>query len=277
MARDLDTGLLRSFVSAVRAGSITRAADALGQTQPALSQQLRRLERQVGSPLLRRSPTGVSLTASGERLLPYAERILSLSSQAVLATKRTVSGQCGVGLIEDLVTPAFTRALTDFARVNPDTSLELVTAPGPAMSHAFESGRIDVALCDPTYMNAKPQSSHRLALSWAVLQGAPRIDDPIPLVLFSHPCRWRQPVLDAIERAGRTWRVQFESTNLAGIQAAVDAGLGVAPLLAVHAPPNPRAATLPSLPPVEVGLLRRAETIGDPLVDALVTLLRALI
>jgi DNA-binding transcriptional LysR family regulator len=58
------------------------AATALGQTQPALSQQIRRLESAVGHPLRHRSASGVTPTREGEELLPYAERILSLSGPA---------------------------------------------------------------------------------------------------------------------------------------------------------------------------------------------------
>ncbi|MDX3536153.1 LysR family transcriptional regulator [Streptomyces sp. MB09-01] len=90
--RDLETSLLRMFVSCARSGSISRAAAALGYSQPALSQQLRKLERSVGQPLLHRTATGVSPTKAGEALLPYAERILALSAQALTATGRTVTG-----------------------------------------------------------------------------------------------------------------------------------------------------------------------------------------
>jgi DNA-binding transcriptional LysR family regulator len=98
---DLETALLRAFVTPVRAGSISRAAAALGQSQPALSQQLRKLERTVGQPVLHRAATGVSLTKAGEALLPYAERILALSAQALNAPGHALGGHCGVGLNEE--------------------------------------------------------------------------------------------------------------------------------------------------------------------------------
>lgn len=91
--RYLETSLLWMFVSCARSGSISRAAAALGYSQPALSQQLRRLERSVGQPLLHRTATGVSLTRAGEALLPYAERILALSAQALTAAGQTVTGR----------------------------------------------------------------------------------------------------------------------------------------------------------------------------------------
>src|SRR5215469_9409274 len=102
MARDLEIVLLRSFVTAVRSGSISRAATTLGHTQPALSQQLRKLESAVGSPLLHRSPSGVAPTRAGEEFLPYAERILALAAQALAETRRALTGHCGIGLLEDL-------------------------------------------------------------------------------------------------------------------------------------------------------------------------------
>lgn len=275
-SRDLETSLLRMFVSCARAGSISRAAAALGYSQPALSQQLRKLERSVGRPLLHRTASGVSLTKAGEALLPYAERILALSAQALTATGHTVAGHCGVGLIEDLAAAPLSEALADFARLNPEATLEVVGASGPDINNAFVSGRIHLALCDPSYVSEPPRWTVRLPLSWAL---GPELDpalDPLPLVLFSQPCRWRAPVLDALEASGRSWRVVFESTGLAAVQAAVRAGLGAAALLPASVEPGTRVRGLPELPSVEIGLVRRPGTEGDPLIDAVEEVLRRL-
>src|SRR5215207_3734899 len=102
MAADLETALLRAFLTAAQTGSISRAATALGHSQPALSQQLRKLERAVGQPLLHRTATGVSLTKAGAALMPYAEQILALCAQALHAPRLALTGHCSVGLIEDL-------------------------------------------------------------------------------------------------------------------------------------------------------------------------------
>src|SRR5258707_1821534 len=79
MARDVDTAALRCFVTAVRTGSMGRAAEALGRTQPAISQQVRRLEDILDCSLLRRSARGVVVTPEAEAFLPLAERILALN------------------------------------------------------------------------------------------------------------------------------------------------------------------------------------------------------
>ncbi|NDU76757.1 LysR family transcriptional regulator [Actinomadura sp. DSM 109109] len=280
MARDLDTVLLRSFVTAVRAGSISRAAAALGHSQPALSQQLRRLESAVGSPLLHRSPAGVSPTRAGEGLLPYAERILALSAQALTETGRTLTGHCGVGLLEDLAASRLPQALADLARLHPEATLEVLTLSTAAMREAYDEGRVQLVLDAVPDIPAPPRWTVRRPLAWAVGPGVDVAADPLPAVLFSHPCVWRTAVLESLEGAGRTWRVAFESNSLAGVLAAVRAGLGVAALM----PANLEASmachdpdALPALPDVELGLARHPRTRGDQLVDAVETALRRMI
>jgi molybdate transport repressor ModE-like protein len=73
----MDTQLLRTFVTIAQAGSISAAADQLGYVQSSVSDQLRRLERDLGAALVTRTSTGVALTSAGRRLLPAAERVLA--------------------------------------------------------------------------------------------------------------------------------------------------------------------------------------------------------
>jgi DNA-binding transcriptional LysR family regulator len=280
MARDLETALLRSFVTAVRAGSISRAATALGHTQPALSQQLRKLESAVGRPLLYRSPSGVSPTRAGEELLPYAERILSLSAQALTETGRALTGRCGVGLLEDLAASQLAQALADLAGLHPDATLEVLTFSNAAMRQAYDAGRVQLALDEVPYLPGPPRWTVRRPLVWAIGQDVDMAADPLPVVLFSNPCFWRTSVLETLERAGRRWRVAFESNSLLGVLAAVRAGLGVAALMPANLEPAMAchdADALPTLPDVELGLARHPGTAGDPLIDAVETALRRMI
>ncbi|MFF5213400.1 LysR family transcriptional regulator [Streptosporangium sp. NPDC000396] len=280
MARDLETALLRSFVTAVRAGSISRAAAALGQTQPALSQQLRKLERAVGSPLLHRAPSGVSPTRAGEELLPYAERILALSAQALAETGRALTGHCGVGLLEDLAVSRLPQALADLVRLHPDATLEVLILSNAAMREAYDTGRVQLVLDEVPDLPWPPRWTVRLPLVWAVGQGVAVDADPLPVVLFSNTCAWRTSVLETLEGTGRRWRVAFESNSLAGVLAALRAGLGVAALMPANLEPAMAchdAAALPALPDVELGLARHPGTEGDALIDAVETALRRMI
>lgn len=277
MARELEIVLLRSFVAAVRAGSISRAATALGHTQPALSQQLRKLERAVGRPLLHRSPSGVAPTRAGEELLPYAERILSLSAQALAETGRALTGHCGVGLLEDLAASQLPQALADLARLHPGATLEVLSVSNDAMRESYEAGRVQLVLNEVPALPGPPRWTVRRPLVWAIGPGVDVAADPLPVILFSHTCAWRTSVLETLEAAGRPWRVAFESNGLLGVLAAVRAGLGVAALM----PPNLEPAmaphdanALPTLPDVELGLARHPRSGGDPLIDAVETALR---
>jgi DNA-binding transcriptional LysR family regulator len=280
MARDLETALLRTFVTAVRAGSISRAATALGQTQPALSQQLRRLESVVGRPLLHRSPSGVAPTRTGEELLPYAERILSLSAQALTEAGRALTGHCGVGLLEDLAASQLPQALADLAGLHPGATLEVLTVSTAAMRDAYDTGRVQLVLDEAPAVPGPPRWTVRRPLTWAIGQGVDVSADPLPVVLFSDPCFWRTSVLETLDRAERRWRVAYESNSLVAVLAAVRAGLGVAALMPANLEPamachDPDA--LPTLPDVELGLARHPRTDGDPLIDAVETALRRMI
>src|ERR1700704_5974270 len=77
-----DLELLRSFVSVVDSGGFTRAGERVHRTQSTVSQQIKRLEEDVGQPLLNRTAEDVTPTEAGERLLSYARRLLSLAEEA---------------------------------------------------------------------------------------------------------------------------------------------------------------------------------------------------
>lgn len=105
----MDLNQLRAFVSIAHEGNLTRAAQHLHLSQPAVSLQLKALQASLAVQLLTRAPSGMQLTAEGRRLLPFAERILAGTSefqQALRALQSTVAGTLSIGTILD---PEFTR------------------------------------------------------------------------------------------------------------------------------------------------------------------------
>src|SRR5438477_171029 len=112
MARDVDTAALRCFVSAVRMGSMGRAAEAL---------------------------------------LPLAERILALNDEAqahVRSRAGSGGGRRRIGLIEDIAASGLQMALADFAHVHPELELDVTVADGDAMRDAYRAGKLDLVLSD---------------------------------------------------------------------------------------------------------------------------------
>src|SRR5258706_10533398 len=195
MPQDLDVGALRGFATAVRTGSIGRAAEALERTQPAISQQLRRLEDVLGCRLLRRTAQGVVMTAEGEAFLPLAERILALNAEAQVHVRGRASvtvQRRRIGIIEDVAANGLQMALADFVQVHPELELDVMVAGGEAMREAFGTGNLDLALTDTVSLGATPRRHHGCSLVWVA---APTFDparsEILPLVLFRHPCEWR--------------------------------------------------------------------------------------
>jgi DNA-binding transcriptional LysR family regulator len=276
---DLDTGLLRNFLVCTRLGSISRAAGALGRTQPALSQQLKRLEDLVGDILLERNSGGVTLTAAGAALVPYAERILALSGEALAGVPRSkLSGRCSVGVLEDFTGTALPSVFADFARMHPETTLELRSLLSVDTQEALDAGQIQLALCDAAFLRRPLRWSRPINLLWAAAEGFDLSADPMPLVVFSEPCAWRRMMQAGLSSVGRRSRIAFESGSLSAVQAAVRAGVGATALLPMSMTGLVSAPSeLPVLPDIEIGLSRRPESKGDKLVDAVEEMLKQLV
>jgi DNA-binding transcriptional LysR family regulator len=276
---DLDLSALRCFTATARTGSMSRAATALGRTQPAVSQQIRRLEDILGRPVVRRIATGVALTPEGEALLPLAERILALNDEAQRHVRgRGAGGRRRIGMIEDVAASGLQMALADFAHAHPEMELDVSVAEGEALRDAFAAGRLDLAVGDPALIGGAPRKRRVCSLVWVAAPSFDPARDPLPLVVFRHACEWRVKTVNALDQAGRRWRAAFESGSLTAIQAAVRAGVGVATLLKGNVETGMIALEakdhdLPGAPRIELGLYRRPGLRGDDIIELLEGLL----
>jgi DNA-binding transcriptional LysR family regulator len=116
---------LAYFVAVVDEAHFTRAAERLRIAQPAVSQQIRRLEAELGERLLHRDRRRVALTSAGEALLPYARAALAQAEhgrQAVAALRGLVTGQLRVGLVMPLPDRRIVRTIGAFGRKYPASS-----------------------------------------------------------------------------------------------------------------------------------------------------------
>lgn len=269
-------------MNAVRTGSMGRAAEALARTQPAISQQIRRLEDILGCRLVDRTARGVTMTPEGEAFLPLAQRILALNDEAqahVRSRASTTVHRKRIGLIEDVAASGLQMALADFSQIHPELELDVMVTEGEAMREAFDAGKLDLALADTSLITAAPRRRRICSLVWVAAPGfSPLKSDPLALVLFRHPCEWRVRTVQALDEAGRRWRTAFESGSLTAIQAAVRAGVGIATLLPGNVETgmtilDPAATELPAPPDVELALYRRPGQRNDPATDVLERLL----
>lgn len=226
----LDLDLLRSFVSVVDAGGFTRAGERVHRTQSTVSQQIRRLEEDMGRPLLHRDRKRVRPTEEGERLLSYARRILSLAEEACdVVSRHRRDGVVRLGLPEDFVAHRLSEMLSAFARSKPDLRLEVRCGKSERMRRALERGELDVALFTRDVKETGGVASWRECLVWVTSQRRP-VDcrrDPLPLAVFEQGCLYRNRAIHALETVGRSWQITYTSPSILGIQAAVSAGLGI--------------------------------------------------
>lgn len=166
----MDTRSLRSFVKIAETGSISRAGVSLGISQPSLSQQMLRLEDEVGLTLLRRTARGVLLTEAGRIFLEHARHILTSSEQAIehvrqltepqgsvtLAVPYSISRIAGVALVEAFATQA------------PQVSLRLVEAFTGQIRGWLDEGKIDLGVLHGygpfQQLSARPIASEELFL-----------------------------------------------------------------------------------------------------------------
>ena len=226
---NLDMDVLRTLVAAQELGGLNRAALRVGRSQSAVSQQIRKLEEQVGQPIFRKQGRGVVLTEAGDLVLRYAQRILELNDEAVAAVRgAAVDGVVRVGMPNDFAENWLPAALGRFKRAHPAVRIEAAVDRNAALIDRLDAGQLDLVL---TFGRGGRADAERLAtmpMAWIGRDATERCGPgPVALVLFEPPCTFRDAALAALDAAGIAWRVAFTSPSLAGLWAAVEAGLGV--------------------------------------------------
>jgi len=147
---------LRYFVAVAEEGSFSRAAAKVRVAQPSLSQQIRKLETEIGQPLFDRLPRSVVLTEAGRCLIDYARQILASIGDArrcVDELKGEVAGKVAVGAIPTIAPYVLPELVVTFQEHYPDVILEIVEDVTDGITRRIEAGELDVALastCRPS-------------------------------------------------------------------------------------------------------------------------------
>jgi DNA-binding transcriptional LysR family regulator len=264
---NLDMDVLRTLVVAQELGGLNRAALRVGRSQSAVSQQIRRLEEQVGQPLFRKQGRGLALTEAGDLVLRYAQRILELNDEAVAAVQgAAVEGVVRLGMPSDFAENWLPAALGRFKRAHPAVRIEASVERNTELLERLENGQLDLVLAFGRGARPDAERLATVPMAW-IGRGAERCaGEPVPLVLFEPPCFFRDAALEALDAAGVPWRVVFTSPSLPGLWAAVDAGLGVtvrtAPSRPAHLALLGAAGGWPDLPLTQLALHTAGRTLS---------------
>jgi len=251
MAVNLPTDLLRSFAAIVDSGSMLRATERVFVTQSALSLQMKRLEETLQASLFRRDGRRLSLTPAGETLLGYTREMLSTNDRAVAAlTGDVLPGPARVGLVQDFAETLLTGVLSNFARLNGETQLQVRVGGSAELLDLLAADRLDVVLCmgsadDPAALKTAPM----------VWLGDPALAEleVLPLAVLEVPCRFRDAALAALDAAGRRYRIVLETPSLSALRAAVQSDLCITcrtDIVLKRAIDAELAPSLPALPSV---------------------------
>ena len=261
----LDTVTLQCFLAVADTGSFTKAADRVGRTQSAISQQIAKLEHITEKTLINRGKA-LSLTTDGELFLGYARKIFELHREALDRFKEPeLQGEIRFGLPEDFATMVLSDVLVDFSRLHPRVILNVECDLTLNILNQFTQGKSDLVLLKTHQPKTLPKAVNiwSEAVEWI---GKPDFfssvdrNSIIPLVLSPHPCVYRENVIQTLEKAGVRWRLVYSSPSYAGRMAAVKAGLGISAIQRTMIPSYLESiehSILPKLNNIHISLLKK--------------------
>lgn len=240
MRRTIDTSLLRSFVAVAETGSMTTAGRQLHLTQAAVSQQIRRLEEQLGRTLFERDQRKLVLTTSGGMLLGRATRLLAMNDEIwATMTAPDFAGEVRLGVPHDIVSPYITPVLKSFDKAWPNVRVFIVADVTVQLLQQLENGDIDLCLTTEQSPRRGGEKLRRDPLVWVGAQnGTAYSRNPLPVALGDQTCMFRFAVLERLAKVGRDWRSVCDTSAMGPLYVSVEADLGVAALLASSVPAN---------------------------------------
>lgn len=246
----MELNQLRYFCAVAHTGSFTKAAEQEGIAQPSLSQQIRKLEQEIGSPLFERLGRQNRLTPYGETLLPEAEAILRQVAEAearLSGLRQGVQGRLRVGAIPTILPYWLAPKLGDFLKRCPNVDLHLTEGTTQRLIESLQQGELDTAVVGLPISSPDVICSElfRENLCLAVAPEHPFADaaavrlrdlDKERLLLLREGHCLRDNVLTACTRARAEFTSVFETDQIASIFPLVASGFGISLIPAMAAP-----------------------------------------
>ena len=287
----MDLRQLEYLVAVVDEGGFTRAAERVHISQSGVSAQVRRLERELGLPLLDRSGRVVTATAAGEAVLPFARSALAAVAGARAAVDELAGllrGQVTVGMVTGCTMPDFTAALADFHRAHPEVGVSLVERSSSELVQAARSGRLDLVVAG---VHGPPSEGlQRLVLvdeqlvlavpPGSVLAGRAEVDIEEladETLVGLPPGAGVRAAFDA-GCAGHPVRIALEASSPAVVADLAAQGLGIAVLSASMVAGHPGLRAVPLAgpwPTARLEVLWRDDGTASPAARALAAVMRA--
>ena len=219
----LDILALECFMAVAETGSFTLASKKVFRTQSAISQQIAKLEKQLGKPLINRGKS-FTLTCHGDMLLGYAKQILNLEKKVVARFEENdLAGEVKFGLPEDFASVFLKDILDEFFETHSKILLNIECDLTVNLFNNFKAKKFDLALVK---MNRPEDFPHSFeiwseCLKWVGDEHLINTNQALPLVLSPSPCVYRAAAIKALDNAGIAWHMVFSSPNFSSTIAAV--------------------------------------------------------
>src|ERR1700686_2145439 len=266
MMTALDISTVRAFLLVAELQSFTRAAEALGTTQAAVSMKLQRLEAVVGKRLVERSPRAVRLTAEGAVFLENARALMAAHDRA-LSGQGPPRQQLSLGISDHVAGAELVPLLEKLHAVAATLALAVTVGFSRPLLDAYDAGELDAVI---VRQEGSRRGGEKLAEDEFGWFASPRLKwhrgDSLPLATLAPPCGVGALAIRALDRAGIEWNEAFVGGGVTAVAAAALAGLAVAPLAYRVAPAGMvdigPALALPRLGPSKVMLHSKVSDAG---------------
>lgn len=221
---------LKSFLALAETRNFTRAAERLGISQPTVSQHVRKLEQAAGRALVNRDTRELQLTDNGDAMAGFARTILAANDAARrYFSGAAMRGRLRFGTADDLAITGLPRILREFRQLYPQINLELTVSQSDQLHRRLKAGALDLVFVKWVSGAQEGEVVKQDTFSWVGLeQTVLEPGAPVPVIAYPAPSLSRKLALDALENAGRTWRVTCTTKQISGVLAALRAGIGIA-------------------------------------------------
>src|ERR1700722_16112029 len=265
MMNTLDIPTVQAFLLVAELQSFTRAAEALGTTQAAVSMKLQRLESVVGKRLVERSPRAVRLTAEGAAFLDNARALMQAHDRA-LSGEQSVRQRLSLGISDHAAGPELVPLLERLHAVSSQLALAVTIGFSRDLLDAYDSGELDAVI---VRQEAGRRGGEKLAEDEFGWFAAPRLKwrrgESLRLATLAPPCGVRAIAIRALDKAGVEWSEVFIGGGVTAVVAAALGGLGVGTTGARIPPPGMvDIGPAHGLPQIAVSRVMLHSKVGDP-------------
>ncbi|MCP3374809.1 LysR family transcriptional regulator, partial [Bradyrhizobium cajani] len=206
MTATLDIATVQAFLLVADLQSFTRAAEALGTTQAAVSLKLQRLETLLGKRLVERSPRAVRLTSDGAAFLDRARALIAAHDRA-LSGEASVVQSLSLGISDHAAGPELVPLLERLHAMSANLTLAVTIGFSREMQDAYDAGGLDAVI---VRQEGSRRGGERLAedeFGWfASRRFALPKGEPLPLATLAPPCGVRAVAVRVLDKAGIAWR-----------------------------------------------------------------------